>query len=212
MKSFKLFAALSFFLTVYNAQAATTDASSAVLHVYSAYLAVNGDCSNPIPIVSNANTTSFDMVTSPTLGQGAVPAKVYNCLIIEMTDRVDFVPTTTTGNCTAGQSYTRYVCQSTQSSQNPFTGATTACTGTSQTGEDHVFLYISTWSTNQGTGTNYPFLPPTSNGDAVNGMQLANPIDATHGGGSFIFNTAGKVNGAANPCDLQAPVFSFRSL
>ncbi len=191
--------------------AATTNASSAILHVYGAYLAESGDCSNPIKFVDNSGSAqSFDMVTTPTLGQGTVPAKTYNCLIIEMTDRVDFVPTTTTGNCTAGTSYTRYVCQAGSSSTNPTTGAVTACTGTSQTGEDHVFIYISTWATNP-NGTN-AFSPPTYNGDATNGINLATPIDASKGGGAFIFNTTGKVDGGQNPCDLNVPIFSFRSL
>jgi hypothetical protein len=162
--------------------------------------------------VNNGAAQQFDMATSPALGKGQVPAKVYNCLIIEMTDRVDFVPTTTTGNCTAGTTYTRYVCQAGISSQNPTTGASIACTGTSQAGEDHVFVYVSTWATSSGGSNSNAFVPPTSNGDSAHGILLSSAIDTTKGGGTFNFNTDGKVDGAQNPCDLSPPIFSFRSL
>ena len=196
------------------ANAATTNASSAVLHVYKAYLSENTDCTNPILLMDNGGSAqAFDMITNPTMGQGTVPAKLYKCIIIEMTDRIDFVPTTSTGNCVAGTTYTRYVCQAGTTTKNPVTGAISNCTGTSQTGEDRVWVYVSRAATTDGTGgSGYDAcLPPTSSADPNNGVPLSTDIDASNGGGAFIFNLTNKVDGVQNPCDLSPPTMSFRS-
>jgi hypothetical protein len=190
------------------------NASSAVLRVYRAYLSENADCSSPIVLVDNGDTPQpFDMMTNPKLGEGSIPAKNYRCLIIEMSDHITFIPSADDlPGCTAGTSRDIYVCQTGATTKNPTTGASVSCTGNQSSGEDHVWVYVSRWSSaTDGGVSNNAFEPPTSDGDADHGLNLGSDIDVSIGSGSFIFDLTGKVANSGGSCDMSPPKFGFRS-
>jgi len=204
--------------------AATTDASMAKIKVYGVALSTNADCSNAKVVGYNASGTTYDFMatTHPTLFSGTVDPGTYNCMILYMDSLLTFTPTTTTGNCTAGTTYTRNICNGscTYDSASPDSnnilvyGATgTAASGSNSqdiTHTDKVLLFISTGST--GTGqTGNAFLRPTTAG-STNGIKLngALTVSSTGATGTFVANFTGKVDGGQSPCDLGPPVFSFR--
>ena len=192
---------------------AVVNATSAILKVYKAYVSENGNCTNPVLLVEakNPGGDDFDMQSNPTIGEGAIPPKKYQCLIMEMSDKVRFRPAATEGSCTSGTEYTIYVCQNGSSTTSP-TGVSTACSGTQSNGEDRVFVYVSRWSsaTDGAVGHN-AFAPPLSNGDSTKGLRMENEIDVTGGAGSFIFDLTGKITGGGATCDMNPPKFGFRN-
>ncbi|MGZ3687727.1 MAG: hypothetical protein ACXVBW_05475, partial [Bdellovibrionota bacterium] len=92
------------------ASAATTDASLAKIKVYGVALSTNADCSNAKVVGYSSTGTTYDFIAHPTLFSGSVDPGTYQCMILYMDSLLTFTPTTTTGNCTAGTTYTRNIC------------------------------------------------------------------------------------------------------
>ncbi len=192
---------------------AAVDPSSAIVRMYKAYVSPNGDCSDPI-LMFDAGTAGvdFNMLEKPVMGEPQIPARTYQCMIWELSDKVRYTPKTTEGVCIADREVTRYVCQAGIQTKNPITGLNTTCTGTSSTGEDTMWVYISTWSASTGgASTVNPMLPPVAVGDKSKGMNLSSPIEADVPGGEFILNLSGKIVASNGECDMQPPTFGFRA-
>ena len=198
-----------------SAFAAFTDAASAKITIYDIAVSTSATCSNPTVIMSFAGGREVDFVQNPDLGGGSIPDGTYPCVILHMSDVIKFVPATTTGNCTAGQEYTRDICR-TGSNYTPITvsgktgtlGSTTGCSGAvSSPSEDKVSLFLSTGSS--GTGST-AFLQPTTAGSS-NGLSISGPLVVSGtASGTFVVDMHNKIDGGQSPCDMGPATFSFR--
>jgi hypothetical protein len=216
MKRIIVFVALC--LLISPSVMAGVDTSSAIVKVYRTYLSLNGDCSDPT-VVWNADDSdetafeSVDMNIGPTLGTMTVPATEtgapYKCVIFKMSDEINFVPAANSGAaCVAGTSYTINVCLAGTAVWDADNWAAgTDCV----TGEDIVWLYISTYSTaTAGSPTTDSFVPPTSDGDGDRGHSLSTGSFEVESDGdilTFIFGTDGIVESQWGECDMGPPDF-----
>ena len=208
-------------VTASNAFAAYTDPTSAKITIYGVALSPNQDCSNAKVIGYNAAGTTYDFLQNPNIVTGNIDPGTYQCVILYMKALLTFIPKTTTGNCVAGTTYTRAICnggcQFTNGSPDANNilqfGSVQNATATNSAdiaNADKVLLFISTGSA--GTGqTGLAFQQPTTVGSS-NGIALSGALNVAASGtsGTFVVNFNGAVNGGQNPCDLGPPTFSFR--
>jgi len=189
--------------------------SSATWTLYKVYLYASGDCTGtPETVLDSTAGTALDFVTNPTIGTATVTDGTYNCVAIKMSDTVTFVPSADEGtSCTSGTSYTLSVCPSGTSSTDADDSSSVACTDSADT----VWLYISTWSTvSSGSETTNSFVPPTSDGDSTNAMQLNSALTvAGTTSGVFVIDSYYKVGTSstgtdgADECGMEPPTFGF---
>ncbi len=209
-----IFSTLLFFTS--QVAMAGVDPSSATWTLYKVYLYESADCTGaPQVVLDDTTGVSEDFVNNPTMSSVSnVDSGTYNCVAIKISDEVTFVPSADSGSeCVSGTSYTISVCQSSQTSQDADTGASTTCTD----GADTVWVYLSTWaSTAQSMDT---FTPPSTQGES-SGINLGSALTVSEDGtttGTFIIDTTGTVDTAAtgadgaDVCDMAQPTFSFSS-
>ncbi len=184
------------------------DPSSVKIKVYSVDVSKTADCASPVNVFTSAAGTTFDFVTSPTLGGGNPADGTYNCVMLTMSSLLKVTPATTTGSCTAGTEFSTGVCNTGQFSDTLTAAGTTAHTACTA-GDDKVTLYLQTGTTQIDGGG--PFLKPTTTTDHTNGFKLAAPfVVAGTVVGTFVIDfTAGVVSGGGT-CGLNPPLFSFR--
>ncbi len=198
-----------------SSNAMALDASSLKLQVYSVMLSTSALCTSPITVFSSATPTEVDFLSSPTLGSGNPPDGVYNCVIIKMSDIIKFMPSSTSGSCTAGTEYVADVCRTDNGgmSQAPDApGAPNACSGTDPAPvADAVYLYLTT-NASAGTGGGNTFMQPTAL-TSTNGLTLSAPlVIAGTSMSKFIVNATGKVAGDDVTCGMNPPAFGFQKL
>jgi hypothetical protein len=195
-------ALVGFGMAVPSAEALTSPASMSI-RVYEVRVSHNADCSNPIRVISNPGGTVQDFVTNPNLGSGAIPNGSYPCIMTKIGNLITYTPAANDGlNCVAGTSYTRNVFHTgggDDTSANP-DGGTISAIGTSQdTTSNPFWAYFKV-----GGGANGCKTPATA-------CTLSSPIivsgDKT---GTLVVDFDNKIDGSASPCDMQAPVFSYR--
>jgi hypothetical protein len=211
MKNLLILAAL---LLISTQSFAFTNPAQVIIKLYGIGVSTSLDCSNPILVNSWDGGKEFDFKQSPFLGGSSVPEGTYPCVILRMSDVIKFRPQGSDGtSCVAGTQYTIDVCRSGTGTYTPFTnntfGATAACTGTQGTpAEDKVLLFLTTASTNTGSGSGAAFVRPVSTAD---GFKLNNPFVVSGSkSGTFVVNFDNKVDGSQPVCDLSAPTFNFR--
>jgi len=85
---------------------AVGDPDSFTLTFYAFYVAENADCSSPV-LLSDlpAGGVSHDMLTNPTLFTVSGEPGTYECLVLRISDVMQFTSGSTFGPCTAGASY-----------------------------------------------------------------------------------------------------------
>lgn len=188
---------------------ALTNASSLKLQVYSVMLSTSAQCTSPITVFNSATPVERDFLATPTLGSGNPPDASYNCVIIKMSDTIKFTPAANDGSCQLATEYSTDVCQSGESSQAPDAGgAPSACSSATN---DVVYLYLTTARVGSGGGN--AFMQPPSPGSSSYGVTLTAPlVIAGTATSKFVVNTAGKVDGSAPSCGMNAPVFGFQRL
>jgi hypothetical protein len=204
-----------------TAHAGFTDPTIASLKIFGMAVSTNADCSNATVVGYNAAGTDYDFKKAPTLFTGAVAAGTYQCVILYMNSLLTFTPLATTGNCTAGTSYTRnvagpttkYTPGSPNSSNVLVYGADVSASGSGSTDITHfdkVLLFLSTGSTGDGS-TGHAFQQPLA-ATPTYGIKLGAPFVVSDSGssGTFVVNFNGKVDGSQSPCDLGPPTFTFR--
>jgi hypothetical protein len=198
-----------FFFLASSDLIAGVDPTSASWTLYKVNLYQSGDCTGtPQTVLDNPAGETSNFVEGPTLGSTEIDNGTYNCVAVKMSDAVTFVPSANDGDdCVNGNSYTIYVCPNTESYYDPDTDSNIPCAA----GENTMWVYISTYSTSEsGGGGNDAFKPPTSEGDAVNGIKLGNALvvdgDSSH---TFVIDTSGKVSDMGASCELDQPAFSF---
>ena len=205
---FRLSTALITLLLGGNALA-FTNASSLKLQVYSVMLSTSAQCTNPFTVFSSSTPTEVDFLATPTLGSGNPADGTYNCIIIKMSDTIKFKPTALDGSCAAGLEYSTDVCQTGETTLAPdAAGAPAACsTGVA----DVVYLYLTTGRVGSGGGN--AFLQPLAPNATSYGVNLSAPlVIAGTATSKFVVNAAGKVDGSAGSCGMNAPAFGFQKL
>lgn len=189
---------------------ATTGASSLKLQVYSVMLSTSPQCTSPVTVFSSSAPTEVDFLATPTLGSGNPADGSYNCVIIKMLDTIKFKPSANDGaSCVATTEYTTDVCQSGESTLAPdASGTATACTSGQA---DVVYLYLTT--ARIGSGGGHAFLQPLPPNSTSYGVTLSGPLVISGTASSkFVVNAAGKVDGSAGSCGMNAPAFGFQKL
>ncbi len=155
---------------------AALDPAEVNVKILALYLSKDPYCSSPFEVFTTSEPGFVDMIGGPTLGQldnskfqydGA-----YRCVIVKMSESIQFVPTVGSGGCSAGNKFETQICAD-GIITTAIDGSTSPCTGGPG---DPVYLYLSTASTSTSlsTSTN-PFSPPTTS-VATNGLTLANTL------------------------------------
>jgi hypothetical protein len=182
---------------------AVTNPSSVRIKIYEVRFAHSADCSNGIRVVSNPGGVTTDFVSNPSLGAGAIPNGQYQCVMVKLSNVISFVPSANDGaNCTGGTTYARSVFHTGGGQTNSMDpdGNTITPIGDSQnTTENPFWAYFKI-----GGGTQDCKTPAAA-------CTLTNPINISGDkSGTLVVDFDGKVDGSQNPCDVQAPVFTFR--
>ncbi len=113
---------------------------------YRLYLSSNVDCSAPTLVHDYGARADFDLVTGPTLFSATgVPAGSYPCLIMTMSDVMEFVPDSDVGPCVAGTTYHTDTYREGESDWKDVSGAPITGTGTDASPVDNmVDVFFST--------------------------------------------------------------------
>jgi len=214
MKKNIIFVFICMILISNSAFSATSglDPSSLKIKLYAIWASTNEDCSNAINIFANESADYTNFLGTPELGSGNIPDGTYECLIMLMGDRIKFTPSESTDTtCVAGTEYTMEICSpgGGTSSQVDLSGTRKNCV----TGEEKIHLYLSTKSTQSGSAASgNAFEPPGTSG--ANGLNLGSAFVVSGGAqGVFVADATSGINeqgGAGGPCNIEAPLFSFR--
>lgn len=204
---------------------ANTNPASALVTIYGVAVSPNADCSNAVVLNYSSSPTAVDFEQTPSLFSGSPSAGTYNCVVLLMSDQLTFTPAATTGNCTAGTTYSRVVCSgnctyttiTNASSLAPgvtltygSTVQTSATTSQDLANATMVPLFISNGTS--GTGqTGLAFTQPTGANATTAGIALSGAFVVPASSATFIVDFDNQVNGSQNPCDLGPPKFGFRS-
>ena len=189
---------------------ATTPAM-AKLNIYKFAVSASADCSSPITVFSDDDGVEVDMEDGPTIGSGELADGTYPCVILEMDDEIKFTTSAADGSCAASTEYSINVCRQ-FSDEGTITstlidGDTVTCTDA----KEKVAVYISTNSATSGGEGSDPFNAPAS-ANSTSGITLGSALVVSGTtSGTFRMNTANKVDGSNETCDMQPPAFSFTS-
>jgi hypothetical protein len=196
--------------------------TSLKLKVFKMAVSASGLCTNLITIIDNGSTPAeVDFTQDPSLGAGSVADGTYPCIVIEFADAVKFTPPNSASlACLSSVEETLDVCRTPDTSVL-IDGTSTSCGAPGTT--DRVAMYISTFSIGGGSDA---FNAPTSNGDALRGLNLGAALTiAGTAAGKFTVNPAGQVcddsndtgsdcegGGASASCQMGPPAFSFSAI
>lgn len=203
---------LLIFCTVPKMGFGFVDPTELKLKVYAVYLSTDPYCTNARELFSTTDPVYADFLGNPTLGSidnsSGSWNGTYHCVIIKMSDAIKYVTNSTTESaCTAGTTYTSYVCN--YSSTTDPSGTTTVC---SNAGEDTSYLYLSTASTQTTGGEGgSPWQAPTSS-NTLNGLKLNGAFTISGSQtGTFVVDGTNKMGDeGGGDCGMQPPTFSFR--
>lgn len=172
-------------------------------------------------MVDNGNTPSeVNFLSSPNLGSGIVPDGTYPCIVIEFADNIKFATAvnSTSNNCVANVDNALDVCRVDSGGSSILIDGTTTTCGVQGT-NDRVAMYLSTASTDTGSGGSDAFNRPTSIGDAAHGFNLSSALIVSGTSvGKFVVNPQGKFCDTANvacgggggtSCEMNPPTFGF---
>jgi len=134
------------FLASANSTSQMVDPSLFRVGFYRLYLSGNTDCSAPTLVHDYGARNDFDLVTNPTLFTAAgVPNGSYPCLIMTMSDVMEFIPDSDTGPCVAGTTYRTDTYRDGESDWKDVSGAPITGTGTDASPVDNmVDVFFST--------------------------------------------------------------------
>lgn len=192
-----------------------SDPANLKLKVYKFAVSASGDCSDPITVYENDSPDYEDFLSNPTIGSGDLDEGSYPCIIFEFSDIIKFTPEENDGDyCVADQEEELEVCKI-NGEEDPGTTFMLAdgTTGTCSNGEQRVAMYISTYSSSTGgDGNNNAFMPPESDGDATQGLNLGAAFVVSGSTvATFVVDGTGQVNNGGDnaSCDMQPPTFTF---
>lgn len=178
--------------------------------VFSVYISKNPYCDSPVQAFQSTDAEYYDFMSNPTLGSLDNSRNYYDgtyyCLIFQMSERLYFRPMTNTIGCLLGAEYSSDICPDGTTVTAP-DGSTSSC----GSGDDTIYLYLSTAATSTTIGTGNPFSPPTAS-NLTNGIQITSPFYISGANvGKFVVNGTNKItsSGVGN-CSISFPAFSFR--
>lgn len=193
------------------AYAGTQTPSSVKIRLKEFWVSTNKNCSSPTRIYNNpAPSVGVEITTAPNLGAGRLDPGTYECVIIVLSDLIEYTAVTTAGTCTAGQTYTKDLCHTGDASTS-VGGAVVNCADST---EDTMTLYVSTVSA-VGNGQN-SLAPPTANtgtNSDPNGENLNAPIikvAGTPASGTFQFVTTGALSDVHANCSPENISFNYQ--
>lgn len=191
------------FFSAHASFAALQTPSSVQLKIYEFLVSTSPLCTNPVSIYKVASPTYTEMTGGPTIATGTVADGTYPCLIMVFSDQIKYTATSTSGTCTAGQSYTKDICRDSYPNTNVDGTVTNCATDV----DDKLTVYITTASL--GTGNSQK--PPTATTNDPDGATLGAPlIVAGAKSGTFVFGVANGLDDTKNLCSLENVTFSFR--
>jgi hypothetical protein len=183
--------------------------------VYGIAVSTSTDCSNPVVLFDSLTGTQFDFLNNPVLGGGDIADGTYPCVMINMSDVVQFSPATSDGSsCVAGTTYSIDICRSDNGCSFQTRSGTTFSTavaghGTSVSPSSDVVTMFLTTTAATNTGDN--FRKPASTSDTTRGIPLTNPfVVSGSSAGKFVVNGTNQVYTDTGQCGLDAPIFSFK--
>ena len=195
--------------------AANDNISPSYLNIKFYKLAVSTSpyCTNLQTIIEDSDGETFDFLSNPTLGSGTVANGTYPCVVIEMSDIINFAPdqNSDSSNCAVGVNESEEICQRPEDSFQLIDGTNGSCV---QGQEQRIALYLSTASTTTGgDATESAFLPPTPS-NSLRGLNLGGALVVGSGiSAKFIVNAIEKIEDRDNECKFsEPPLFSFQEL
>jgi hypothetical protein len=215
-KSFAfLGASMTAFLALSAQSWAAGDPSKILVTIYGVAVSTTTDCSNPIVLFDSSSGVQADFLNNPILGGGNIPDGTYPCVMINMSDVVQFVPKTSDGvSCVAGQTYSIDICRSDNGCSFDVRQGTTFSTNNSGHGtntspsSDIVTMFLTTTAAANGSDN---FRKPASTSDTTRGIPLLSPfVVSGSSAGKFVVNATNQVSSNGGLCGLDAPAFSFR--
>jgi len=190
---------------------AVLDPSNLNANIYAMYVSVSPYCTSPKLIFSKDLSTFYDVFGFPTLSVTDNKDRnydgTYSCLIFKMSERVTFRPNISGGEtCLFTQDYTKDFC----SSGSETMGVDGTAINCSNSGDETVYLYLSTASnTNDPDLVTKPFLPPTA-GDTSRGIKLVTAFTISGStGGRLIIDGSSRITADGGSCSIRLPKISF---
>lgn len=119
---------------------AAVDPSATTIKVYKFAVSTDPFCSSPITVFSSDSPVETDLADNPVVGTGPLEDGTYECVMIEMSDVIGYVPSATDGACTQGTEFSKSVCDG---DSRLLDGTPVSCSDAG----DRVVLYLSTAST-----------------------------------------------------------------
>lgn len=202
---------LAVFSFCFSANAGTQTPTSVKIKLKEVWLSTNANCSGGTRIYNNPSPVGVEITTAPDLGYGRLAEGTYQCVIIVMSDLIEYTASANAGTCTAGQTYTKDLCHTGDSSIN-VDGTTVTCADST---EDTMTLYVSTASAVGGAQNS--LAPPTSNvagaASDPNGENLNAAIVKVAGvgqSGTFQFTTTNALSDMHANCSPENISFRYQ--
>lgn len=187
----------------FSASSVTTgDPASIVIGMYALSIAANADCSGAVLVQDyGATPASKDFVADPVLFIGAPDAGTYHCVVIKMSDAIDFTSASTFGTCSTGVLYHQDIYRDGESDWKDIDLGTIVGHGSDDAPvDDHVAIVLTTDTT--------AAIARGFSGNQV--VQLETPL-VVPGSSTFYWNAAGSVTTEdGRPCGLQPGRPAFR--
>ena len=199
--------------TLANASDTNLNPEYVRLKIYRFAVSKSEYCTNPQVVFENAAPEYEDILLGPTLGTGSLKNGTYKCVVIEMSDRIEFAPdqNSDSGGCVLGQQAVLDICRD-QDQTLSIEGQNRACV----VGDEKVTIYLSTASTNDGSDMQNegPAFTPPVNGNLAFGIKLFGALKVNgHTSGKFVVDGRGMVrdivNDGQHKCELDAVKFGF---
>jgi hypothetical protein len=185
----------------FAAAVTTGDPASVLIGMYALWISPNADCSNAVLVQDYGSSPAVkDFVAGPVLFTGEPAAGTYECIVIKMSDAIDFSSASAFGACSTGVVYHQDIYREGESDWKDVNLTTIVGSGTDDApGDDHVAIVITTDTTaaiTRGFSTNQV-------------VPLASPL-VVPGSSTFYWNAEGSVTTEdGRPCGLMpgAPAF-----
>jgi hypothetical protein len=193
------------------------DPTSVSAKIYEIAVSTSAECTSLTSIYSATDPSYTAFTDNPDLGTGTLVNDTYKCIVIEMSDQIQFVPshTSTTGNCVSGTTYTLDVCGQGNDSNTAslIDGTTTTCAASQ---DDRVAIWLSTLSTslpknpdNDEGNTGNPFAAATT-ARTIDGFALENaPVVSGATTMTFVADFTSRVADRNGICECESPNWGF---
>jgi hypothetical protein len=171
------------------------DPGSILIGMYALSISPNPDCSAAVKVQDyGATAESKDFVANPILFTGTPDAGSYHCVVIKMSDAIDFTSASTFGTCTTGVLYHQDIYRDGETDWKDVDLVTIIGHGTDESPvDDHVSIVMTT-DTSAAIGRGF---------STHQVIRLESPL-VVPGSSTFYWNAAGSVTTEDGwPCGLQ---------